>query len=112
MINLFLALLWLLGAVVVLAYEYFTGEQFLRIRGTNLSVGWLLLVLGIYNLARWWSLRSYRAEQRAVQTAQANRYRAAHRERHPGQPPDPNFDFTDRPPPRNPNITDRPPSDN
>ena len=110
--NLILALLWLTGAFGVFAYEYHTGSLVFRIRGTNLSIGWLLLALGAYNLARWWSTRSYRADQRELHVAQSNRYRAVHHERRE-QPPDPNFNFTDEPPPpANRNITDRPPSEN
>ncbi len=109
--NLILALLWLMGAVAVFGYEYHTGSKAAHIRGTDLSIGWLLLVLGAYNLARWWSTRSYRAEQRSLRMAQANRYRAVHPE-HRDQPPDPNFNFTDEPPPANRGITDRPPSEN
>jgi hypothetical protein len=109
--NLILAILWLLGGIAVLAYEHFTGDVRWRIRGTDLSIGWLLLVLAGYNLARWWSLRSYRVEQqaRALQRAQAKFLRAAPRERR-DEPPDPNFNFTDEPPPpADRNITDRPP---
>ncbi len=112
--NLILALLWLLGGIAVLAYDYFTGGvPFLRIRGTDLSFGWLLLVLGAYNLARWWSLRCSRAAQQAQWMAQAQRHRAAHHRERPEDPPDPNFNFTDQPPPpADRGITDRPPSEN
>jgi hypothetical protein len=110
--NLILALVWLLGALGVFGYEYYTGGKVAIIRGTDLSIGWLLLALAAYNLARWWSTRSWRADQRALQMSQANRYRAVHHE-HRDQPPDPNFNFTDQPsPPANRNLTDRPPSEN
>jgi hypothetical protein len=111
--NLFLALLWFLGGIALLAYDRINGDVRLRISGTDLSFGWLLLVLAAYNLVRWWSLRSYRMEQqaRAQQAAQARFSRAAPRERR-DEPPDPNFNFTDEPPPANRNITDRPPSEN
>jgi hypothetical protein len=100
--NLLLGILWLVGGVVLLAYERFTGDVRLRIHGMDLSVGWLPLALALYNFARWWSQRSDRAEQRALQVAAANRYRAVHPARRPGEPP----------PPSNPNFTDRPPSAN
>jgi hypothetical protein len=113
--NLFLALIWLIGAVVLLAYEHYLGESPFRIRAgdTNFSAAWLMLVLGIYNLVRWWSLRSYRMEQRAQELAQAKReWERRRRSSEPAGPPDPNFNFTDQPPPSNRGITDQPPSNN
>ena len=107
--NLVLAFVWLIGAVVLLAYEYFTGRVGLRILGTNLSASWLLLVLALYNFARWWGARSYRQQQQALRIAEAAREREQRR-REPAQY-DPTFDFTAQPPPpAYPHVTDRPPS--
>ena len=112
--NLFLALIWLVCAVVLLAYEHYIGETRFRLHmgDTSFSAAWLMLVLAVYNLVRWWSSRSYRAEQRAAELAQAKREWERHR-RHsePAGPPDPNFNFTDQPP-TSPErgITDQPPS--
>jgi hypothetical protein len=113
--NLFLALFWLLFAVVLVAYEQLIGETVFRIRfgGANISGAWLMLGLGLYNLARWWSVRAYRAEQRALEIARASREREMRR-RFPSElpgPPDPNFNFTDEPPPAR-GVTDQPPSNN
>jgi hypothetical protein len=108
--NRILAGVWLAGAIGLFVYEHQTGEQFLRIRGTNLSVGWLLLVLCLYNLARWVSIRSSRAAQRTVQQAREQRSRSTHRPR--PEAPDPNFNFTDEPPPPAPGIQRGPPSNN
>jgi hypothetical protein len=114
--NLFLALFWLLCAVVLFAYEQFIGQATFRIRlgDGNLSAAWLLLVLGVYNLVRWWAGRSYRAEQRALEIERANReWERRRRPTEPSTPLDPNFNFTDEPaPPPNRNITDQPPSNN
>ncbi|HZY85879.1 MAG TPA: hypothetical protein VFE78_13675 [Gemmataceae bacterium] len=109
--NLLLAILWLLGGVVLVAYEQFTGDTRFHIRGTHFSVSWLCLVLGAYNLVRWWSARAYRAERRALQIEEA-RHRAAHFRPREGPPPqpDPNFDFTTKPEPRPPH--DQPPANN
>jgi hypothetical protein len=114
--NLFLALFWSLCAVVLFAYEQFIGAATFRIRvgGSSFSAAWLMLVLALYNVARWRSNRSYRAEQRAIEIARANREWERRREhRQPAEPPDPNFNFTDQPTPApNPQITDQPPSNN
>jgi hypothetical protein len=109
--NLLLAILWLLGGIVLVAYEQFTGDTRFHIRGTSVSVSWLCLVLGAYNLVRWWSARAYRAERRALQIEEA-RHRAAHFRPREGPPPqpDPNFDFTTKPEPRPPH--DQPPANN
>jgi hypothetical protein len=107
--NLLLALVWLLGGIVLLAYQYFTGDKVLYIRGTNLSVGWLLLALALYNLLRWWQVRSYQMQRREEMLFETQRRL---RTMPPPREPDPNFNFTDEPPPGpNPNLTDRPPSD-
>jgi hypothetical protein len=104
--NLILAIVWLVGAAVLFAYERQTGNPWLRIRGTDLSLGWLLLVLGLYNLARWVSIRSGQAARRAMQQAQDQRQQPARFRQRREQPPDPTFDFTNEPPP----TGDRPPS--
>ncbi len=98
--NLFLAVVWLLGAVVLLAYEHFLGDPRFRIRwgDSSFSGAWLMLALAMYNLARWWGNRSYRAEQCAVEIARASREWEKHRRpSEPTGPPDPNFNFTDEP---------------
>ncbi len=109
--NLFLAILWLLGGLVLVAYEQFTGDTKFHIRGTNISLSWLCLVLAAYNLVRWWGVRSYRAQRRALEIEEA-RHRASHFRPREGPPPgpDPNFDFTSDPQPRPPQG--QPPANN
>lgn len=114
--NLFLALFWLVCAAVLLAYEHFIGGAGVRIRlgDSSFSGAWLMLVLALYNLVRWWGNRSYREEQRKLEIARARQ--EWERRRHstaPPSPPDPNFNFTEGPsPPSNRSITDQPPSNN
>ena len=51
MINLFIALFWLvlgLGLILIPGFSHW------RIRGTDLSIGWLAVGLAGYNLIRWW----------------------------------------------------------
>ena len=51
LLNFFIALFWLvLGAGLILI----PGFDLWRIRGTELSIGWLAIGLGGYNLLRWW----------------------------------------------------------
>ena len=101
--NLFLALFWLVCAVVLLAYEQLIGGERFRVPLGRFSFPgvWLMLALTLYNVVRWWIYRSYRAKQRAVEIARANE--EWERRRHvaaPSQPPDPNFNFTAEPPPK------------
>jgi hypothetical protein len=105
--HLVMAVVWLACAVGVFAYEHFVGDLGRRFRIANLSIAWVLLLLGLYNLARWYSSRAYRREQEAIRIAQATRMRTVRDRDRP--PPDPTFDFTDRParPP-----LDQPPSTN
>jgi hypothetical protein len=91
--NLILALFCLTAGVAMLVHERLTGAMTWRIRGTDFSAGWLLLVLAVYNLVRWWSLRSQQKTQEEISRQQLNRS-----SRDPdAPPPDPNFDFSDKP---------------
>jgi hypothetical protein len=107
--NLFLALFWLVFAAVLLGMEWLlpAGPRY-RIWGTNLSIGWVGLVLGVYNLVRWWSNRLYRAEQRALQqTVRRSRRRGGREASEPlparnEQAPIRNPDFDFRKPPEPP----------
>jgi hypothetical protein len=82
--NLGLAILWLAGGVALLAGHH--------------STGWLMLLLSAYNLIRWWSLRSSRAE-REFRLALASRRSRHFHDRPPERTIDPTFDFTRDPPP-------------
>jgi hypothetical protein len=97
--NFILALVCLVGAIVLFAYQMATEDRRFHIRGTDLSVGWLLLVMAAYNLVRWWSVRNWQIQQAEIQ-AQAARVRKRYSERREERVPDPNFDFTDAPAPR------------
>lgn len=114
--NLFLALFWLICALVLLAYENFLGGERFQIHIGRFSFPgvWLMFALMFYNLVRWWGYRSYRKAQRAAEIAHAKGEWEKQRRRSPAaaQPPDPNFNFTEEPPPPPRSITDRPPSNN
>ena len=51
MINLFIALFWLMLGLGLIFIPGFGGWRFL---GTELSIGWLAIGLAGYNLLRWW----------------------------------------------------------
>jgi hypothetical protein len=110
--NLFLALFWLACAALLLLYEQLLGGGRSRIHvgETSISYVWLMLVLALYNLMRWWSSRSARATQRALQQDRTGReWRRRLRSIEPPLERDPNFNFTDEPPPPSKgDITDQP----
>lgn len=112
--NFFLALLWLIAAIVLLVYEHYLGDTRFRFRvgDSTFSVAWLMLLLTLYNFARWWSSRAHRSERRAERIRRENQ-EWRHRFPEPAGPPDPNFNFTDAPPAvPDRGITDQPPSNN
>jgi hypothetical protein len=94
--NFILGLVWLAGAVGLILYEQFTGKPVLRMRGTGLSLSWLLLGLALYNFVRWYSARAFRASQRDMYYEREARLR--HIRSHDRPEPDPTFDFSDQPP--------------
>src|SRR5262245_40455026 len=98
MLNLFLALFWLILGLALLAWDWAspTGPR-LTIPGTGISSGWFALVLALYNLARWEAARAAAREREATLRA-IERRRAPERE-WLTPPPDPNFNFSERPPP-------------
>ena len=60
LINLFLAVIWLaLGAVLIARHWTHPGVGTLTIWGSDVSVGWFFIAMALYNVARWWSSRSY-----------------------------------------------------
>ena len=109
--NLIAAVVWLTAGVGLFVYEAVTGRRPITIVGLNISVGWLCMLVSLYNLARWYS-RWSRVEDKSVQMIREARVRQAQRRER--SEPDPTFDFTDRPAPTGeirPPV-DRPPSNN
>jgi hypothetical protein len=100
-LNLIACGFWLLIAAAIFITGLATGKWYLNVHLGDFppfSSGWLALLLALYNLARWWSIRSYRRQRLAEQDALAKRFHR-HRDerREPEQPPDPNFNFTEPP---------------
>jgi hypothetical protein len=100
MLNLLLALFWFLLGVAILVWHGTTDDQALRLPfgGRHISAGWLAMALVVYNLARWWSVRSAGLQRQAAREAEARQRERDARRHEPIGEPDPNFDFTDRPP--------------
>jgi hypothetical protein len=99
-LNLYLAVFWLVLGVGLVAWHWLDPEtQTLRIRGTDWSPGWLGIVLAVYNLVRWRSIRlAY--QQQAMHEEQWRRLQERERQKRREQiEPDPTFNFTDEPPP-------------
>jgi hypothetical protein len=92
-LKLFLALLWLVPGVVFLAFDLLTGQTHgLLFAGRRLPIAWVFLLLGAFNLLRWWVIRSKPYQPRSLfERRRGRRRRAADTE------PDPHFRF-DEPP--------------
>lgn len=107
MLNLILGVVWLCTAASILGYEFVNGPSGLRIRGLDVSAGWLFLLLGLYNFVRWYSSRANRAEQEALRLAHERRLRQTRYRERPIEP-DPTFDFSDKPAPPATNFMEPP----
>jgi hypothetical protein len=59
--NFVLAIICLSGAIALFGYQAVTGTERYRILGTNLSAGWMLLLLAAWNFVRWYSRQTLRA---------------------------------------------------
>jgi hypothetical protein len=95
-LKLVLAVLWTVAGVAILVAD--PPSLRFRLGDTRFSAGWVALLLGAYNGARWWGVRSADRRRRAAEEMQ--RHRPPRRP--PGEPePDrnPDFIFDDPPPP-------------
>jgi hypothetical protein len=95
-VNLILAVFWLLIGGVLLVIEWQTGQvAFAGIRGIN--VGWLMILFCAFNLFRAgynWSYMKRRQRQIEADNALRQQWDRRHTDE-PPQPPDPNLRFTD-----------------
>jgi uncharacterized membrane protein len=99
-LRLIFAVAWLLTGLGVCAYQIVHPESswgWLRLGGTPVSLGWAALLLGLYNLARWWASRAGVLARKQQEAELAARSRPRRREGPPAEY-DPNFDFSDNPP--------------
>jgi hypothetical protein len=96
-LNLVLCIVWLALGAGLLLYGWLNPKApRWDLFGTGISAGWLALVLALYNLARWWGIRSAVAQRRRAQEAEKQRRQAMARPKlPPPAEPDPNFRFTE-----------------
>lgn len=94
--NLMLAGLWLVFGLGLLALPWLSP----RGNPTRIdpSLGWVALLLSLYNLVRWWGIRAA-ARRRAWLEAADLRRPAPERRPEAPQAADPNFNFTEKPSP-------------
>jgi hypothetical protein len=101
-LRLIFGIVWLLVAAGICVYQVMhpeSGWLWMKLGGTPISLGWAALLLGVYNLARWWASRaSMLAQKKEAELAQRDSPRRARRREEPPSAPDPNFDFSDKPP--------------
>src|SRR5207249_2484255 len=84
---------WFAVAAVLFVLRYGQPDiPYLQIPQTELSAGWVGVVLGVYNLAWWWSLRSAERQRQQLAEAAARR-RARDEERNRQRERDPKFIF-------------------
>ena len=97
--NLIFGIVWLIAGVAILVWQAVTNTPLLYINvGFPFSSGYLALVLGAYNLVRWYSLRSYRRQRKEAEELWQRRqreHRAAERAER-DEAPNPEFDFSNR----------------
>jgi hypothetical protein len=88
-LYLWLALFWGVLGVAWLAWRWVDPQApDPLVRWTNISGGWLALMLAAYNLLRWWGRRAQREQDRAWTQRTLPRHTTP-----PPQAPDPRFDF-------------------
>jgi hypothetical protein len=100
--NFVLALSWLALALAVFARQVIFGDPgwYLPVGAYRISWGWPMLVLVVYNLTRWWSVRAARIERRRRQLALSLQPVDAYRgdKPMPAEPPNPDLNFTEKAP--------------
>ena len=96
-LKLFMALVWFLLGGCIFCWEWTHPDRpGLKIWNTGISIGWGAIVLGLYNLLRWWMACSYEKRQRANEQAEAQRLNELRRRSRPPEELNPDFDFADR----------------
>jgi hypothetical protein len=103
-INLIMAGFWLVIGGTILLYDP-PGLR-IPVGGGSVSAGWAALLLVAYNLVRWWTYRSARQAQDAVEADARRREQARREAEFPPGERNPDFLF-DEPPKQQ--EGDRPP---
>jgi len=99
--NIFLAGIWTVLGVSLILYDLLVpgGGGAWHVFDTNVSLGWIALILAGYNVLRWWGRRkSWRADKERKDSRRRADLASRNREfRESGRERDPNFNF-DEPP--------------
>jgi hypothetical protein len=99
LLNLILALIWLVAGLVVFSLPWLSpGTRPPTILDTGISLGWAFLVMVLYNLVRWAVRYAAERQQRALKHEMLRRWREHEQAEQQGTP-DPAFDFSEGPPP-------------
>jgi hypothetical protein len=104
LVNLFLAGIWLVLGVCLIAYEQLVpGAVAPKMPYLECSYGWLAIALAGYNIVRWWGRwNAWKAnEQRKDTQGRAELARRDREFRESGRERDPNFIFDESPPAEN-----------
>ena len=95
-VKLFMALAWLILAGCIFYWEWAYPDQRLTIARTRISIAWVAIALGLYNLLRWWMAWSFQKRQRAIAEAEAQRRDELRRRTRPSPELNADFDFSDK----------------
>lgn len=101
LINLMLAVFWLVLGAGLLIHEGVTGVRTFQLPLGGINPGWLAIIFAAFNFYRVWSIRSYQQRLRERQEGEEalRRNRDLHRaERERNEPPNPDFMFDDKKP--------------
>ena|SRR6516225_8409895 len=98
-LNLFMAIFWLILGLGLVIYHALNPQQGnFRIIGTDLSAGWLIVVLAIWNVLRWWSARAADKDRQFEEDAAFQRQRKHYDQLSQREPEkeivNPEFDFS------------------
>jgi hypothetical protein len=94
-LKLWMAGVWLIVAGFVFYWEWSHPGLELTIWNTGISIGWVAMLLCLYNLFFWW-INWSSARRRALEDNNLYRPHEPRKRTRPPQEPDPNFDFSDR----------------
>jgi hypothetical protein len=94
--KLAMALVWLIAAGCFFFWEWLNPDwPGLKIWDTGISIGWVALLLALYNLIWWGIAFSNQKQQRALAEADAKRRNEMRKRSQPPVELNPSFDFTD-----------------
>src|SRR5205807_2892594 len=102
MFYLIMAAFWFVAGLLLIVWQWLHPEHaFFTIWGSGVSFGWFAMVLALYNLVRWYSVRSNARQRNATRVWEHRRSSARRAEESSELRPDPNVDFTkEQTPPR------------